>query len=45
MIYVLEWNHVTNELIWHVIYGSRDVAKLKVAVSATSGDFLRIEKS
>jgi len=45
IIYVLEWNHVTNELIWHVIYGSRDVAKLKVAVSATSGEFLRIEKS
>jgi hypothetical protein len=37
---------VTNELIWHVIYGeSRDNAKLKVAVNATSGDFLRIEKS
>jgi hypothetical protein len=46
VLYILEWNHVTNELIWHVIYGnSRDDAKLKVAVNATSGDFLRIEKS
>jgi hypothetical protein len=46
VLYILEWNHVTNELIWHVIYGeSRDNAKLKVAVNATSGDFLRIEKS
>lgn len=46
VLYILEWNHVSNELIWHVIYGeSRDNAKLKVAVNATSGDFLRIEKS
>ena len=30
----------------HVIYGnSRSDAKLKVAVNATSGEFLRIEKS
>jgi hypothetical protein len=46
VLYILEWNHVSNELIWHAIYGeSRDNAKLKVAVNATSGDFLRIEKS
>src|ERR1700741_1521154 len=46
VLYILEWDHVTNELIWHVIYGeSRDNAKPKVAVNATSGDFLRIEKS
>jgi hypothetical protein len=46
VLYILEWSHVTNELVWHVIYGnSRDDAKLKVAINATSGDFLRIEKS
>ena len=45
VLYILEWNHVSNELIWHVIYGDRDNAKLKVAVNATSGDYLRIEKS
>jgi hypothetical protein len=45
ILYVLDWNHATNELTWHVIYGtSRDEAKLRVAVNATSGDFIRVEK-
>ena len=45
VLYVLDWNHNTNELTWHVIYGvSRDQAKLRVAVNATSGEFLRVEK-
>ncbi len=45
VIYVCDWNHNTNELIWHVIYGSaRDSAKLTVAVNATSGEFIRVEK-
>ncbi len=45
VIYVLDWSGTTNELIWHVIYGtSRDDAKLRVAVNATSGDFIRVEK-
>jgi hypothetical protein len=45
ILYVLDWNHATNELTWHVIYGtSRDDAKLRVAVNATSGDFIRVEK-
>ena len=45
VLYVLDWNRSTNELIWHVIYGnSRDEAKLKVAVNASTGDFLRLEK-
>jgi hypothetical protein len=45
VIYVLDWSRATNELIWHVIYGtSRDDAKLRVAVNATSGDFIRVEK-
>lgn len=45
ILYVLDWNHTTNELTWHVIYGvSRDQAKLRVAVNATTGEFLRVEK-
>jgi hypothetical protein len=45
ILYVLDWNHATNELTWHVIYGtSRDDAKLRVAVNATSGEFIRVEK-
>jgi hypothetical protein len=45
IIYILDWSNATNELIWHVIYGtSRDDAKLKVAVNASSGDFIRVEK-
>jgi len=45
VLYILDWNHATNELTWHVIYGnSRDTAQFRVAVNATSGDFLRVEK-
>lgn len=45
VFYVCDWNHNTNQLIWHVIYGaSRDVAKLTVLVNASTGDFIRIEK-
>lgn len=43
--YVCDWNHNTNELIWHVIYGAnRDTAKLTVSVNASTGDFIRVEK-
>jgi hypothetical protein len=45
VIYVCDWNHNTNELTWHVIYGSsRDTAKLTVAVNASTGTFIRVEK-
>ena len=45
VIYVCDWNHNTNELVWHVIYGStRDSAKLTVAVNASTGEFIRVEK-
>ncbi|HXM23717.1 MAG TPA: hypothetical protein VN948_20840 [Terriglobales bacterium] len=45
ILYVLDWNHATNELTWHVIYGnSRGDAKLTVAVNATTGEFIRVEK-
>lgn len=45
VIYVCDWNHNTNQLVWHVIYGStRDSAKLTVAVNASTGEFIRVEK-
>jgi hypothetical protein len=45
VFFVLDWDAAKNELIWHVIYGSSEnEAKLRVAVNATSGEFLRIEK-
>lgn len=45
ILYMLDWNHTTNELTWHVIYGSsRDDAKLRIAVNGTTGEFIRVEK-
>jgi len=45
VLYVLDWGRATNQLIWHVIYGtSRDASKLTVDVDATTGEFLRVEK-
>jgi hypothetical protein len=45
VLYVCDWNHNTNQLIWHVIYGaSRETAKLTVAVDASTGAFIRVEK-
>ncbi len=45
VIFICDWNHNTNELTWHVIYGSsRDASKLTVAVNASTGEFIRVEK-
>jgi hypothetical protein len=45
VLYVLDWNRPTNRVLWHVIYGtSSEVAKLRVAVNATTGEFVRVEK-
>jgi hypothetical protein len=45
VIYVCDWNHNTLVLTWHVIYGSsREAAKLTVAVNASTGEFIRVEK-
>ena len=45
MSFVCDWNHNTNELVWHVIYGAnREGAKLTVAVNASTGAFIRVEK-
>jgi hypothetical protein len=43
--FACDWNHNTNQLVWHVIYGaSREGAKLTVAVNASTGEFIRVEK-
>ena len=45
VIFVLDWDAQKSELVWHVIYGnSPDEAKLRIAVNASSGEFLRVEK-
>ena len=45
VVYLVDWNRNANELVWHVYYGNnRDDAKLKIAVNATTGEFLRKEK-
>jgi hypothetical protein len=45
VFYICEWNHNTNQLVWHVIYGtSRETAKLAIAIDASSGAFIRVEK-
>src|SRR5271166_232960 len=45
VVFVLDWDAQKNELVWHVIYGNGpDEAKLRIAVNATSGEFLQVEK-
>lgn len=45
VLYICDWNRATNQLVWHVIYGtSRDNAKLTVVVDASTGNFIRVEK-
>jgi hypothetical protein len=45
VFFVLDWDGAKNLLLWHVIYGnSQDDAKLRIAVNASTGDFLRVEK-
>lgn len=45
VIFVLDWDAQKSQLVWHVIYGSGpDEAKLRIAVNASSGEFLRVEK-
>jgi len=43
--YLLDWNARSSQLVWHVVYGTgADDAKLRVAVNASSGDYIRVEK-
>jgi len=45
VVYVCDWNRNSNQLVWHVIYGTaREASKLTVAVDASTGEFLRVEK-
>ena len=45
VFYVLEWNHLTSTLLWHVIYGpDRDNPVLRITVNASTGDFSKVEK-
>ena len=45
VLFVLDWDASKNQLVWHVIYGSTpDEAKLRIAVNASTGEFLRVEK-
>jgi len=45
VLYVLDWNRPANKALWHVIYGTNpDTAKLRVAVNASTGEFVKIEK-
>lgn len=45
VFFILDWDASKNQLLWHVIYGnSQDESKLRIAVDATSGEFVRVEK-
>ncbi|MGA9643230.1 MAG: hypothetical protein WBQ72_17670 [Terriglobales bacterium] len=45
VIFALDWNRQSNELLWHVIYGvDRETAKLRVTVNASTGKFSHLEK-
>jgi hypothetical protein len=41
--YLLDFDPQSNQLRWHVIYGSDSIGKLTVLVDASSGSFLRKE--
>jgi hypothetical protein len=45
IFYTLDWERTKTKLIWHMAYGSSgDDSKLRVAVDATDGTFLRVER-
>ena len=45
VIFLLSWDASKNQLVWHVLYGENPTeATLRLAVDATSGAFLRVEK-
>lgn len=45
VFYRADWNGRENKLTWHVLYGpDRDDPKLRIAVDATTGTFLRVER-
>lgn len=45
VLFVLDWDSHGNKLVWHVVYGEKRAdAKLTVAVDASTGGFLKVEK-
>ncbi|HWR15229.1 MAG TPA: hypothetical protein VN577_10390 [Terriglobales bacterium] len=45
VFYNISFNPRENKLYWHVLYGpSRNEAKLRIAVDASTGSFIRVEK-
>ena len=45
VIFLLAWDASKNQLVWHVLYGENPTeTKLRIAVDATSGNFIRVEK-
>ncbi len=43
--YALDWDPRKNELVWHVMYGTSSAnSKLTIAVNASTGVFLRVQK-
>jgi hypothetical protein len=45
VIFQLSWDATKNQLVWHVLYGENpNEAKLRIAIDATSGEFVRVEK-
>jgi len=45
VIFVLSWDANKSQLVWHVLYGENpSETKLRIAIDATSGAFLRVEK-
>jgi hypothetical protein len=45
VIFLLTWDSTKNQLVWHVLYGDNPTqSRLRIAVDATDGSFLRVEK-
>ncbi len=45
VLYSLDWDPKANQLLWHVMYGGTGLdTKLRVAVDASNGNYLRVEK-
>lgn len=45
VFYLADWNGRENKLTWHILYGpDRDNPKLRIAVDATTGTFIKVER-
>src|SRR3974377_116738 len=45
VMFQLAWDASKNQLVWHVLYGENPTeTKLRIAVDATSGNFIRVEQ-